>query len=108
MDLLEIRHLPEKYCCHRKCIGISSYSTGRLIGSLVIESADYCNHTLLAPNKLYQNSAHKRLGIWIIRLMLSLLCWPKVILLSGGPCINKPAMGEIAIINKWHTKHHHI
>jgi len=34
----------------------------------------------MAP--LYFNSTHNTLVNWIIRLLLSLLCWPKVILLS--------------------------
>ena len=61
------------------------YSARRLIGSRIIESAAYCNQMLLVP--LYLNSTQKPSVNWIIRLMLSLLCWPKVILLSGGHCI---------------------
>ena len=44
----------------------------------------YCNHILLVP--FFLNSAQKNVNNWIIRLMLSLLCCPKVILLSGGHC----------------------
>ena len=55
--------------------------TSIYIGSRIIESAAYCNHILLVP--LYLNSLHKTSVNWIIRLVLSLLCRPKVILLSG-------------------------
>ncbi len=51
------------------------YSARRLMGSGIIESAAYCNQISLT--QVYIN----------IRLMLSLSCWPKVILLSGGHCI---------------------
>ncbi len=37
---------------------------------------------------LYFNSAQNTSVNWIIRLLLALLCWPKVILLSGGHYIN--------------------
>ena len=50
--------------------------TCRSIGSRIIESAVYCNQIPLAPSQL--NSSKIR------RLLLSLLCWPKVILLNGG------------------------
>ncbi len=62
------------------------YSARRLIGSRIVESAAYCNHKLLAL--LHLNSTQTTSVNWIIRLLLSLLCWPKVILLSGGHCIN--------------------
>ena len=53
----------------------------RLIGSRIIELAAYYNQILMVP--LNKNSTQKMLVDWIIRLFLSLLCWPKVILLSG-------------------------
>ena len=57
--------------------------------SNLIESVAYCYQILLVP--FYTNSTQKTSVNWIIRLILhvSLLCWPKVILLSGGHCINK-------------------
>ncbi len=61
------------------------YSARRLIGSRIIESSAYCNQKLLAH--LYLNSTLNTSVNWIIRLLLSLFCWPKVILLSGGHCI---------------------
>ena len=63
------------------------YSARRLIGSRIIESAAYCNQKLLAH--LYLNSTQNTSVNWIIRLLLSLVCRPKVILLSGGHCISK-------------------
>jgi len=60
------------------------YSARRLMGSWIIESATYCNQILLAP--LYLNSTQNMSVNWIIRLSLSLFCWPKVILLSGKHC----------------------
>ncbi len=60
------------------------YSARRLIGSRLIESAAYCNQILMAP--LYFSNTQNTSVNWIIRLLLSLLCWPKVILLSGGHC----------------------
>ncbi len=63
------------------------YSARRLIGSRIIESAAYCNQKLLAH--LYLNSTQNPSVNWIIRLLLSLLCWPKVSLLSGGHCITR-------------------
>ncbi len=68
-------------CYKKHC----KYSVRRLIGSRIIESAAYCNQIMLFP--LYLNSTQKTLVNWIIRLLLSILCWPKVILLSGGHCI---------------------
>ncbi len=61
------------------------YSARRFIGSQIIESAAYCNQIMLVP--LYLNSTQNTLVNWIIRWLLSLLGWPKVILLSGGHCI---------------------
>ncbi len=58
------------------------YSAHRLIGSRIIESVAYCNQKLLAH--LYLNSTQNTSVNWTIRLLLSLLCWPKVILISGG------------------------
>ena len=55
-----------------------------LTGSRIIESATYCNQILQAPS--YKNNIQKTSFNWIIRLLLSLLCWPKVILLSGRHC----------------------
>jgi hypothetical protein len=59
-------------------------SARRLMGSRIIESAAYCNQILLA--RLYIDRAQNTSVNWMIRLLLSLLCWPKVILLSGGHC----------------------
>ncbi len=61
---------------------IDCYSARRLTGSRIIESAAYCNQTMQAH--LYLNSTQNMSVNWIIRLLLSLLCWPKVILLCGG------------------------
>ncbi len=63
------------------------YSARLLMGSRFIESAAYCNQILLAQS--YKNSAQNTLVNWIIRLLLSLVCRPKVILLSGWHCISK-------------------
>jgi hypothetical protein len=68
------------------------YSARRLIGSRIIVSAAYCNPKLLAH--LYFNSTQNTSVNWIIRLLLSLLCWPKVILLSGGHCISIYDLGS--------------
>ncbi len=69
-----------------QCIFFNSkYTARRLIGSRMIESAAYCNQKLLAH--LYLNSKQNTSVNWIIRLMLSLLCWPKVIVISGGHCM---------------------
>ncbi len=46
--------------------------------------AAYYNQNLLAH--WYLNSTQNTSVNWIIRLLLWLLCWPKVILLSGGHC----------------------
>ncbi len=62
------------------------YSARRLMESRILESAAYCIQILLA--RLHIDSAQSTLVNWIIRLLLSLLCWPKVILLSGGHCID--------------------
>ncbi len=51
-----------------------------MIVSRIIESATYCNQKLLAL--LYLNSTQMTSVNWIIRLLLSLLCYPKVILLT--------------------------
>ncbi len=67
-----------------KLVAHYRYSARRLIGSRIIESAAYCNQKLVAH--LYNNSTLNTSVNWIIRLMLSLLCRPKVILLSGGHC----------------------
>ncbi len=70
------------FCCSwRKHL----YNAHRLIGSQIIESAAYSNHIFMAP--LWFNSTQNSLVNWIIWFLLSLLCWPKVILLSGGHCI---------------------
>ncbi len=68
------------------------YISSRLIGSRIIEPAAYCNQKLLAH--LYLNSTQNTSVNWIIRLLLSLLCWPKVILLSGGHCSKKISTRE--------------
>ncbi len=63
-----------------------NYSARRLMGSRIIESAAYCNQISLA--QVYINRAQNTSVNWIIRLLLSLVWWPKVILLSGGHCIS--------------------
>ena len=60
------------------------YSYRRLIRSRIIISAAYCNQILLVP--LYLNSTQNTLVDCISWLLLSLLCWHKLILLSGGHC----------------------
>jgi len=65
----------------------SLYSARRIIGSRIIESAAYCNQILMGP--LYLNCTQNMSVNRIIRLLLSLKCWPKVILLSGGHCCSK-------------------
>ncbi len=39
----------------------------------------------------YLNSTQNTMVNWVIRLLLSILYWPKVILLSGGLCTWKPS-----------------
>ncbi len=58
------------------------YNARHLIGSRILKSAAYWK--LLA--QLYLNSTQNTSLNWIIRILLSLLCWPKMILLSGGHC----------------------
>jgi hypothetical protein len=65
----------------------TKYSARRLMGSRIIESAAYCNQIFLS--RLYIDNAQNTLVNWTIRLLLSLLCRPKVIQLSGGHCIDK-------------------
>jgi hypothetical protein len=60
------------------------YRARRLMGSRIIESAAYCNQISLA--QVYINRAQNISFNGIIRLLLSLLSRPKVILLSGGHC----------------------
>ncbi len=67
----------------------TGYSARRLIGSGIIESATYCNHKMRAH--LYLNSTQNTSVNWIIGLLLLLLCWAKVILLSGGHCTKSNA-----------------
>ncbi len=55
------------------------------MGSRSIESAAYCNQILLV--QLYINSTQNTSANWIIRLLLSILCLPKMILFSGVHCI---------------------
>ncbi len=50
------------------------------------KSATYCNQISLA--QVYTNRTQNTSVNWIIRLLLSLLCRPEVILLSGGHCAN--------------------
>ncbi len=50
------------------------------------ESATYCNQILQVP--LYLNSTQSTQVNWIIWLLLSLLCRPNVILLSGEHCFS--------------------
>ncbi len=54
------------------------------MGSRIIESAAYCNQ--ISESQVYSNRAQNKSVNWIIRLLLSLLCSPKGILLSGGHC----------------------
>jgi hypothetical protein len=61
------------------------YSADWLMWSRLIKLAAYCNQILLA--KLCINRAQNTSVNWIIRLLLSFLCWLKVILLNGGHCI---------------------
>ena len=49
-----------------------------------MESVAYWNQILLI--QLYLHSTQKVLRNWIVWLLLSLLCWPKVILLIGEHC----------------------
>jgi hypothetical protein len=62
--------------------GVDRYSARRLMESWLIESAAYCNQIFLA--QFYINNSQNTSVIWIIRLLLSLLYRPRVILLSGG------------------------
>ncbi len=55
----------------------------------------YCNQKLLT--RLYFNSIQNTSVNWIIHLLLSLLFWPKVILLSGRHCIRKPTKKNINV-----------
>ena len=70
-----------------RCWSLLSIQCPPLIGSRIIESVACCNQVLLT--RLYLNSAQKMSVNWIIRLVLSLLCWPRMILLSGRHCTNK-------------------
>jgi hypothetical protein len=54
------------------------------MGSRIIESAACCNQILSA--QLYISRAQITSVNWIIRLLVSLLCRPKMIPLSGGHC----------------------
>ncbi len=91
------------------------YSASRFIGSRIIESAAYCNQMVLAS--LYINKTQKTSVNWLIRLLLSLLYWPKVILLSGGhnicsfyPCLNSILFEDVlsslnpVLTWPWHSK----
>ncbi len=60
------------------------YSARHLIGSRIIESVAYCNQNFLVH--LYLNSTQHTSVNCIILLLLSVLCRPKVILLSGVHC----------------------
>jgi hypothetical protein len=64
---------------------INDHNACRFIGSRIIDSTAYCNLKLMAP--LCINSTQNMSFNWIIRLLISLLCRPKVILISGGHCI---------------------
>jgi hypothetical protein len=63
-------------------ISFELYCARRFIESRTIESAAYCDQNFQILLNL--NSKQKMLVNWIIRLLLSLLCRPKVIILSGG------------------------
>jgi len=76
----------------------SLYSAHCLIGSRLIESAEYCNQILLVP--LYLNSTQNASVNWII------LSWPKVILLSGGHCIPRLSSCMIGNSGLRNTKTH--
>ncbi len=86
---LFVIHLSGVHCIiHFYCLLLKSqinYSARCLMGSRIIRSSAYCNQILLA--QLYINGAQNSSVNWIIQLLLSLSCWPKVILLSGGHCI---------------------
>jgi hypothetical protein len=58
------------------------FSVQCLIGYRIIESATYCYQIVLA--QLHKNSTQNTSVNCIIRILLSLFCRPKVILLSGG------------------------
>jgi hypothetical protein len=77
------------------------YSVRRLIGSRIIESSAYCNQIFLVP--LYLNSTQNTSVNWISWLLLSFLCWPKVILLSGGHCSLKKEFTKD--INCWKLRY---
>ncbi len=61
------------------------YTVPPLIGSRIVESAAYCNQKLLTL--LYLKKSQITSVNWIIRLLLSLLSCPKVIVLSCGHCV---------------------
>ncbi len=67
------------------------YKARRLMGLQIIGSAAYCNQIWQAH--LYINSAQSSSINGIIRLLLSLSFWPKVILLSGGHCFRVNSSG---------------
>jgi hypothetical protein len=46
---------------------------------------------------LYFNSTQKTAVNWIIRLLLSLLRWPKVILLSGGRYLDSRLRARVGV-----------
>ena len=89
-----------EYVLYLKSMGLQithGSKLSRLIGSRIIESAAYCNQILLVS--LYLNSTQNTSFNWIIWLLLSLLCWPEVILLSDGHCIQKQLLQLILTLN---------
>ncbi len=68
------------------------------MGSRIIESAAYCNQISLV--QVYINRAQNTVVNLIFRLLLSLLCRPKVILLSGGHCNNNHLFVSNSLINR--------
>ncbi len=68
----------------------------------------YCDQILLS--QLCINSAQNTPGNWIIQLLLSLLCQPKVILLSCGHCSSKktisthsgPGAARLMVLYDWY------
>ncbi len=82
MIFLRFLKIRKKINSEMQLLIICDKNMRRLMGSRIIESAAYCNQILLAH--LNTNSAQNASVNWITRLLLSILCRPKVILLGGG------------------------
>jgi hypothetical protein len=65
--------------------GNCKYNARRLMGSFILELAAYCNQILILA-RLHRNCVKNTSVNWIIRLLLSLICRPKLIFWSGGHC----------------------